>query len=73
MCDRAIVNFANRTFRTITVAYTDMSLDQFEQIKAENNDFASEADFDAIERDLTVIGIIGLKDPLRAGISESIV
>jgi hypothetical protein len=42
------------------VAYTDMSLNKFEQMKAENNDFVNESDFDAVERDLTAIGIIGL-------------
>lgn len=63
---------AMRAYRTIAIAYTDMSMDKFEQLKSDNNDFANESDFDAVEKDLTTIGIIGLADPLRDGIVKSI-
>lgn len=49
-----------------------MSIREFEQIKAQNNDFEKEIDREILEQGLTAVGIFGLIDPLRIGIIESI-
>lgn len=54
------------------MTYSDMSLDEFNRIKSENNDFESEADREVLEQNLTAYGIFGLQDPLRDTIVDSI-
>jgi Ca2+-transporting ATPase len=49
-----------------------MSKDDYEELKANNNDFESEEDRGCLEEDLCAIGIFGIQDPLRPGITESI-
>jgi len=70
--EKTVKLFASKAFRTILVTYRDMSLSEFESIKAENNDFEKEADREILEQDLVAVGIFGLQDPLRNGIIESI-
>jgi Ca2+-transporting ATPase len=70
--EKTVKLFASKAFRTILVTYRDMSLDEFNQIKADNNDFEKEEDREILEQNLTAVGIFGLQDPLRAGIKESI-
>lgn len=48
-------------------------MEEFETLKAENNDFEAPEDRDCLEKDLTGCAIFGLQDPLRNGIKESIV
>jgi len=49
-----------------------MSMAEYEQIKADNNDFSKESDREVLENDLIAIGIFGLIDPLRPTIKDSI-
>lgn len=49
-----------------------MSLDEYEEIKANNNNFETEEDREVLEDKLTAVGIFGLQDPLRPTIVESI-
>lgn len=70
--EATVKHFAHQAFRTILVTYRDMSMDEFEQLKRDNNDFAKEKDREILEKDLTAICIFGLQDPLREGIIESI-
>lgn len=70
--DRTVTKFARQAFRTILMTYKDMSLAEFEQIKADNNDFEKEKDREVLEKDLTAYGIFGLQDPLRLEIVDSI-
>jgi len=44
----------------------------YEQLKAENNDFEKDKDKEVLETNLTGIGIFGLQDPLRDTIKDSI-
>ena len=48
------------------MTYKDMSMAEFEQIKADNNDFEKEGDREVLECNLTAYGIFGLQDPLRS-------
>jgi Ca2+ transporting ATPase len=70
--ERTVKLFASKAFRTILVAYRDMSLAEFESIKEQHNGFEKEADREVLEEGLTAVGIFGLQDPLRPGIIESI-
>ena len=58
--------------RTILIAYRFFSHEEFEQIKAETNDFKEISDREVLENDLTAVGIWGIQDPLRDGIKEAI-
>jgi len=49
-----------------------MSLDEFNQLKSDNNDFETEADREVLEQNLTAYAIFGLQDPLRDTIVASI-
>jgi len=49
-----------------------MSMDDYEQLKAEHNDFALPADRLCLEENLTAFALFGLQDPLRDNIVESV-
>ena len=63
---------AKKAFRTILCTYRDMSMEEFENLKAENNDFKKPEDRGCLEQNLIAIGMFGLQDPLRKGIRKSI-
>jgi Ca2+ transporting ATPase len=64
-------NFAKKAFRTLLISYRDYSYDEYLQVKGQNNGFATEKDREALENQMTVIGIYALMDPLREEIVES--
>jgi len=49
-----------------------MSMDEYERIKSNNNDFEKEDDKEILEDNLVAIGLFGIQDPLRKSIVESI-
>lgn len=63
---------SSQAYRNILCCYRDMSMEAYNTLKAENNDFAEDADRECLEMDLTAIALFGLQDPLRIGIVESI-
>jgi len=67
--NRTIVFYANQTLRTIAVSYRD-----FETWPTQDtimNDTA-EVTFDDLAKDLTLIAITGIEDPLREGVREAV-
>ena len=70
--ERTVKKFANQAYRTLLITYKDMSMEAYETLKAENNDFETEKDREVLENDLVAIGIFGLQDPLRDTIVSSI-
>jgi hypothetical protein len=42
------------------IAYKDISAETFERIKSENNGFRTEVDREALESELTIVGIFAL-------------
>lgn len=70
--ERTVKKFAKQAYRTLLITYRDMSMSEYESIKASNNDFAKESDKEVLEQGLTAIGIFGLQDPLRDTIVSSI-
>lgn len=65
-------NFAKQAFRTLLIAYKDISLHEFNELKRWNNNFEKETDREVLEKDLCIIGIYGLQDPLRPEIIDSV-
>jgi magnesium-transporting ATPase (P-type) len=54
------------------IAYADLSMSDYERLKQDNNLFKSEADCEVLEKDLTIVGIYALQDPLRDEIVDSV-
>ena len=65
--------FARKAYRTLLIAYTDMSMREYEALKSEHNDFAAEKDREVLEMSLTVVSILALQDPLRDEIVDSVI
>jgi len=70
--ERTVKQFADNALRTILMTYRDMSMADFVEMKANNNDFEKDVDRECLENNLTAVGIWGIQDPLRDGIKESI-
>jgi len=70
--NKVIKNFAKEAYRTILVAKKDLTTEEYEAIKADNNNFEKESDREVLEQNLEAIGIFGLQDPLRETIRDSI-
>lgn len=64
--------FAAKAYRTLLVAYADLPMGEYENLKAGNNDFKHEKDREVLEASLTVVGIFALQDPLRPEIVDSV-
>ncbi|KAI7884107.1 PMCA-type calcium-translocating P-type ATPase [Lichtheimia hyalospora FSU 10163] len=62
-CERVIDKYAGDALRTIALAYRDMSADDYTQINQQEEP--------ALEN-LVLIGIVGIMDPLRPGVVESV-
>ena len=72
--EQVVKKFARKCYRTLLVAYVDFTKQQWAQIKEKSNNFEKpeDIDSDAIEAGLTMVGIFGLMDPLRPGITEAV-
>jgi len=70
--NRVLKNFAENSWRTILVTYKDMSMEEFEELKSNNNDFEYSKDRECLEEGLTALGIYGIMDPIREGVRASI-
>lgn len=70
--EKSVKFFADQAYRTLLLCYKDMSMNDFLQLKRDNNNFARENDRLVLENNLVAIGIFGLQDPLRDHIEESI-
>jgi P-type Ca2+ transporter type 2B len=64
--------FAVKAYRTLLIAYADYTYDEYLRLKDANNNFAGEADREALEQGLTLIGIYALQDPLRDEVISSV-
>lgn len=68
-----VKKFANQAYRTILLCKKDISLDEFNKMKADHNDFEKQEDKECLEEGgLQAIGIFALQDPLRGDIKDSI-
>lgn len=71
--EKAIKKFAKQAYRTLLITYRDMTMDEYEEMKAANNDFVLPEDRTCLEQDLTAIALFGLQDPLRDNIVDSVI
>lgn len=58
--NKVVKHFAKQAYRTILITKKDMSMGDYESLKAANGDFEKEADREILEKDLEAIGIFGL-------------
>ncbi|KAG2147638.1 hypothetical protein DEU56DRAFT_730809 [Suillus clintonianus] len=66
---RTIIFYANQTLRTIGLCYRDFPTWPPPGIQVSAID---EVPYDVIAKDLTLIGIVGIEDPLRDGVREAV-
>ena len=62
---KTVKGFADKALRTLLVAYTDISVHDYETMRSSNNGFQHEKDREVLETSMTMIGIFALMDPLR--------
>ena len=73
-CINTIVKqYAAKCLRTLLISYVDYPVDEFNAMKEQNNDFKTADDMETVETELTMVGIFGLKDPLREGIRDAVI
>jgi P-type Ca2+ transporter type 2C len=66
-----IQNYASRSLRTIGLLYRDY--DQWPPRGAQTQkDDPRLADFDKVFKDMAFLGIVGIQDPLRAGVTDAV-
>ena len=66
-----IDSYANRSLRTIAIAHRDFETWPPEKARrAEGN--PNEVDVESLFEDLVFVGVVGIQDPLRAGVPESV-
>lgn len=66
-----IKNYASRSLRTIGLLYRDFDQWPPRGAPTQQND-AQMADFDAVFEDMVFLGVVGIQDPLRPGVAESV-
>ncbi|KAI0787507.1 calcium-translocating P-type ATPase [Fomes fomentarius] len=66
---RTIIFYANQTLRTIAICYRDFESWPPPGVQAPSED---EVPYEELARDLTLIGITGIEDPLRPGVREAV-
>ena len=65
-------SFAVKAYRTLLIAYADYTEEELKRLQQANNNFEKEADREALEKNLTLIGISALQDPLRDEVVRSV-
>ena len=53
-------NFTSKGYRTIAFAYKDMTLDEFNEQKANSNNFENDSDRESLEQSLVFVGVFAL-------------
>ncbi|KAF7374979.1 Calcium-transporting ATPase [Mycena sanguinolenta] len=66
---RTTIFYANQMLRTIALCYRD--LESWPPRDAAHDE-QNEISYDDLAQDLTLIGIVGIEDPLRPGVSEAV-
>ena len=68
-----VVNgFASKTYRTMLVSYADYTAQEWDDLKRSNNDFKKGDDKAVTEKNLCLVAIFALKDPLREGVPKAV-
>lgn len=67
-----VKQMAQKTLRCILVAYCEYGVEEWQAISQGKDFAANQEDQNAIERNLVIAGLFGLKDPLRFGIETAV-
>jgi Ca2+-transporting ATPase len=67
---RTIIYYANQGLRTIALCYVDFQ--QWPPLHAQINE-EGDIPFDILAQDLTLIGVVGIEDPLREGVHDAVI
>lgn len=65
-----VSSYASRSLRTIGLLYRDF--EQWPPRGGASRDDSRQADFDVIFRDMTFLGVVGIQDPLRPGVTNAV-
>lgn len=68
--NNVVSSYASKSLRTIALVYRDF--DQWPPRGAAAREDARQADFDAVFRDTTFLGVVGIQDPLRPGVTQAV-
>ncbi|GJE94582.1 cation-translocating P-type ATPase [Phanerochaete sordida] len=66
---RTIIFYANQTLRTIALCYRDFESWPPKGVQVQLED---EVPYETLAREMTLIGIVGIEDPLRPGVREAV-
>jgi len=67
---KIVSSYASRSLRTIGLLYRDF--EQWPPRGAVSRDDPRQADFDVVFKDMTFLGVVGIQDPLRPGVTEAV-
>ncbi|RMZ92443.1 hypothetical protein DV736_g319, partial [Chaetothyriales sp. CBS 134916] len=65
-----VTNYASRSLRTIALLYRDF--DNWPPRGAVSADDKKQADFDKVLKDMVFLGVVGIQDPLRPGVTQAV-
>lgn len=65
-----VATYASKSLRTIGLLYRDFN--QWPPPGAEAADDRKQADFDKVLTNMTFLGVVGIQDPLRPGVSQAV-
>lgn len=68
--NRIVNTYASKSLRTIAMLYRDFS--QWPPQGAESSDDRRQADFDKVFTNMTFLGVVGIQDPLRPGVTQAV-
>lgn len=66
----AIRQYADKSLRTICLAYKDITVEEFENIDESEANLSEDCEFE--NQNFTILGIFGIKDSLRENVADSI-
>lgn len=64
--------YAGLTYRTLGIAYADFSDEEWAELEASHDGLVETKDRRKIDKDLTMIAMFGIQDPLRDGIKDAV-
>ena len=69
--EESIESYASRSLRTIAIVYRDFEKWPPRGTAAQNGE-PKQADFDRVFKDMTLLSIVAIQDPLREGVTEAV-
>jgi len=70
--DNVVVGYAGRCLRALLMSYRDFSEAEWAALNGSQQGWKNAAFKEEVENDLTMVGVLALKDPLRDGIRQAV-